>query len=546
MRLLRTIAPLSSRQISYLLRNRLAPPGRPKSPRVASQRRWVTLWRGLRWRKTALKADGRFCFLNEVRAISAPDVWHDREASLLWQYHLHYLDDLFVVGGESRADDALRLLESWIENNPPTQGVGWAPFPLSLRIVNIVKLLASLDSKPKPAFLNSLALQAAALESRLEYHLRANHLFENGKALLFAGCFLDGADADRWIRKGLAILDAECTEQFLADGSHFELSPMYHAVMMWNLCDLIALADSCELAPLRERRARWSSLLNLGIEWYRAMTHPDGEIAFFNDAAIGQAPALEAVERYRARLGLADQPRESVSARPSALWLSESGYLRVDPGDGHVLIIDIAPVGPSYQPGHAHADTLSFELSLFGDRVLVNSGTSTYERGAQRDFERGTAAHNCVVLNGRNSSDTWAGFRVGKRAVPKLIALELDAGEVRVRASHDGYRRLVGGATHDRRFECAGRRLTVCDRVEGRFREATAFFFFHPSVQVVRQSASRFQARSGSGHPVLIEVAPGRAELKDAAWHPTFGTTIPNRCLQVPFEGRELRTTITW
>jgi hypothetical protein len=34
-----------------------------------------------------------------------------------------------------------------------------------------------------------------------------------------------------------------------------------------------------------------------------------------------------------------------------------------------VLILDVAPVGPDYLPGHAHADTLSFELSLFGQRA---------------------------------------------------------------------------------------------------------------------------------------------------------------------------------
>jgi uncharacterized heparinase superfamily protein len=112
--------------------------------------------------------------------------------------------------------------------------------------------------------------------------------------------------------------------------------------------------------------------------------------------------------------------------------------------------MDVARVGPDYQPGHAHADTLSFELSLFGRRVFVNSGTSTYERGAERDAQRGTASHNTVIIDDLNSSDTWAGFRVGRRATPQLIDTKSDDNRVVVSASHDGYRRLFGGATHIR------------------------------------------------------------------------------------------------
>jgi uncharacterized heparinase superfamily protein len=41
------------------------------------------------------------------------------------------------------------------------------------------------------------------------------------------------------------------------------------------------------------------------------------------------------------------------------------------PEPGNRLIVDCGPVGPEYQPGHSHCDTLSFELSLGGKRVVV-------------------------------------------------------------------------------------------------------------------------------------------------------------------------------
>jgi uncharacterized heparinase superfamily protein len=69
------------------------------------------------------------------------------------------------------------------------------------------------------------------------------------------------------------------------------------------------------------------------------------------------------------------------SPSPQRRLLAESGYLRAEAA-GAVLILDVAPVGPDYLPGHAHADTLSFELSLFGQRVFCNGGTSRYGPGA--------------------------------------------------------------------------------------------------------------------------------------------------------------------
>ena len=89
-----------------------------------------------------------------------------------------------------------------------------------------------------------------------------------------------------------------------------------------------------------------------------------------------------------------------------------------------VLLIDVAPIGPDYLPGHAHADTLSYELSLYGKRVLVNSGTSRYGSGPKRDWERSTAAHNTVEVDGQSSSETWSGFRVARRAYPFDVLVE--------------------------------------------------------------------------------------------------------------------------
>ncbi|WP_413889259.1 heparinase II/III family protein [Candidatus Aalborgicola defluviihabitans] len=80
--------------------------------------------------------------------------------------------------------------------------------------------------------------------------------------------------------------------------------------------------------------------------------------------------------------------------------------------------MDVAPVGPAYLPGHAHADTLSFELSVSGQRVVVNGGTSRYGLGPLRLRERETAAHSTVEVAKQSSSEVWGGFRSGPPGVP--------------------------------------------------------------------------------------------------------------------------------
>ena len=96
-------------------------------------------------------------------------------------------------------------------------------------------------------------------------------------------------------------------------------------------------------------------------------------------------------------------------------YLQDSGYIRYE-SNGLVLIIDVAEVCPSYLPAHAHADTLSYEFSYKNQRIIVNSGTSQYDRSEQRNFERGTSAHSTLEIDGRDSSEIWDIFRVAKRA----------------------------------------------------------------------------------------------------------------------------------
>jgi len=133
----------------------------------------------------------RFRLLNVERELQAPRDWDDPSVAALWRYHLHYFDDLNAEGAEQRTGWNREVLQRWVVENPPGEGIGWDPYPTSLRIVNWVKWgLRQRDSAkadtPTPNIpddLNgSLAVQARWLWRRLEHHLLGNHLLANAKA----------------------------------------------------------------------------------------------------------------------------------------------------------------------------------------------------------------------------------------------------------------------------------------------------------------------------------------------------------------------------
>ena len=331
-------------------------------------------------RPVSMLGPSRFRFLNQTHDAIGSETWNDPTRDKLWLYNLHYFDDLNADEAPARAVWHRALVQRWISENPPGQGNGWEPYPTSLRIVNWVKWLLREGTRGNEALpSSSLAIQAHWLSRRLEHHLLGNHLFANAKALVFAGAFFVGPEAERWRRLGQRLLRRELGEQILADGGHFERSPMYHAILLEDVLDLLRLGqvypatlDGALLNLCEEKAAAMQ-------RWLTVMTHPDGQISFFNDAAFGIA-ATEAQLVYYAeqssvipagkpesRPGTSD-PRSI----PTLIRLGDTGYIRLEAGPA-VALLDVAPIGPDYLPGHAHADTLSFELSLGGGTPCQDS-----------------------------------------------------------------------------------------------------------------------------------------------------------------------------
>ena len=536
------------------------------------------IWRDPVMKSPSLIGANRFCFLNVEHDILLASDWNHPAWAKLWLYNLHYFDDLTAVNATDRIDRHHSLIMRWVAENPPGTGNGWEPYPLSRRIVNWIKWALAGHSLPRAA-LESLAIQTRFLAKRMEYHLLGNHLLANAKALVFAGLFFEGKEADAWVVKGLRILNRELPKQILKDGGHFERSPMYHSIILEDLLDVtnfmqcdsdspaergnIANPSPCRAPHRKGELSGVSPFIEAAkrmIAWLKVMCQPDGQIALFNDAAFGIAPQPAALYEYAERLGIHESDRTMTGQQPLAkssieclsfghirlTHLKTSGYIRIENGS-MTAILDVAPIGPDYLPGHAHADTLTFEMAFHDQRVIVDSGTSRYDEGDERLRQRSTAAHNTVALDGKDSSEVWGSFRVARRARPYGLEIkETSRGAVVVRCAHDGYRRLSGKPNHWREWHFDQNSLAIHDVIEGRYSEAVGRFHFHPAATIENRDNGFFSIALPRGEKLSCHVQNGHGHLVSSTFHPEFGLDYQNQCLEVQLKGKASNIVFDW
>ena len=475
--------------------------------------------------------DHLFCFLNQEKTFPDGCIdWASKEMPKLWRYNLHYFDSLFDAG---RSQDAkVHLISDWIAKNPPGTGDAWEPYTLSLRIVNWIKFFLENDTAIQEAWLQSLYRQALWLEKNIEYHILANHYLKNGVALFFVGMYFEGVDADRWIKKGLKILREELGEQFLADGGHFERSPMYHSICVSDYLDVLNLMQSSQAAIKLEETAQFRQRVTASLTFLNDICLPDKEIPLFNDSAFGIVATPNQIFDYARRV-TGYEPL----VIPIGLAIHEkpqSGYYICRNGED-VIIIDCGSIGPDYQPGHAHCDTLSYELAINGRRVIVDSGVFDYEPSSERAYARSTRAHNTVVVDGEEQSEIWGVFRVARRAKPLRAFCEKQVnGSVMFEGSHDGYVRLAGQPIHKRQMSYDGQGSWVIkDMLEGRgTHRMESYIHIHPDFQVV-QSETEILVIEPSGSTLAIIEALGPSHIRaEQGWYfPEFGLKRANHVI---------------
>ena len=478
--------------------------------------------------------------LGQAVSIRSAADWNNESLPLLLRYHLHYFDDLDAVDADARRDWQRRLIDRWIREHPPGAFPGWDPYPTSLRLVNWIKWVWR-GNRVSDGLLDSVATQAAWLARNLERDLLGNHLLANAKALCFAGLLFDGEHAGRWLRQGERLLLEQLASQILPDGGHEERAPAYHAQVLHDLLELVQAWRLVGLSPPEEVVRRIPPMLR----WLQVMIHPDGEVAFFNDSVVGQAPCYAHLHQMAAALGIVDGEISPLGDAD----LVASGYARLQRG-GMMLLLDLAAIGADSQPGHAHADTLSFECSLHGRRLIVNSGIDRYGCDAQRQWQRSTAAHSTVEVDGADSSEVWGGFRVARRASVVDRGVSARGEAARAWGAHDGYCRLQGVGLHRREWSLRDGQIAIHDTVDGDGRHRlVSRFYLHPEI-TPEVDGDRVRLRIGGHLLASLQCShPNHMRLVPSEYFPAFGRREKNWCLEISGEWllpARLSMTLSW
>ncbi len=478
-----------------------------------------------------------------------PTMWNggptplDRQAP----HHCAIAYDLAWAGEATHdprfAQTLVRVFESWHDCTTPGQEPAWEPYPTAVRITNWIYALALSRERLPPELLDhlggSVQSQARWLSARLEHHVSGNHLQRNYQALALAGATLVGRRAAGLHRRGVRGLERQWQRQVLSDGGHYERSSMYH---------LLFLADGLEYLAWRrwlgrpvgvEMRQVVSLCGEAGWHFFRS----DGTIHLLADSAQEVAPSINWIgAALRRECGRRPNTPDGAWALPAM------GYCGVrDDKNRESLLIDAGPFGASDQPGHGHCDALSYELDLGGRPIVVDSGVAGYQGHALREYVRSTRAHNTVAISGREQSEIWGAFRVGRMASVVRADVSVLPGKYRF----DGSVHHHHGVIHHRTLEWQGLVLTVRDTVEGYRSEESVvtWLHLHPTFAVTTLG-NNWVARDHQREILIRPIGATRVTAVRGGTEPyhgwychRFGEAVPAWCLGVevsPYDGREL------
>lgn len=410
-----------------------------------------------------------FTFLNVEHKFSSIIDWNENKHGKLWTYNLNYFD--FLNQDNMTKETGLNLILDYIKNDEILID-GKEPYTISLRGINWIKFLSK--NKINDSQINSVLYNHyRILLKNIEYHLLGNHLLENAFSLLFGAFYFKN---EKLYNKSRKILIKQLDEQIYYDGGHFELSPMYHQIMLFRILDCIQLIklNSWKNDDLLKILKKNGSKM---LSWLDNMTFNNGEIPMVNDCAFKIAPTTKELLNYAKYLGV-----DKIDIK-----LSDSGY-RLFKNKKYELFMDMGEVGASYQPGHVHSDTFNFLLYVNNQPFIVDTGTSTYEKNQIRQIERSTRSHNTITVGDYDQTEVWGGFRVAKRA--KILSFVESDNEFS--SSHDGYSKI--GVIHNRKFITNTDSVHIYDELNSqKIYEKVAYFHFHPTIKnIVLKNASVF------------------------------------------------------
>ena len=327
-------------------------------------------------------------------------------------------------------------IDSWFNQNLFMRGINWtSALEVAIRALSWTWIWHLVSNVMEPEFrrkfLTGLYRHGCYLERNLSVYFSPNtHLLGEAVALHALGAlFPQLPRAAKWKSVGAAHVAAEMQNQVREDGSHFEQSTYYH-VYAADMFAFHLLLNPEAPKEYRERLLQMADYLNallgaareipcFGDDDGGRLFHPHGRKTRFGRGTLAVASHLLHRDFCYDDADAQEMAYWWLGPTKNAHWTPPFAGARVfkDAGmavaahGGIQVHLKYGPMGPG-GAGHSHADLLSLTVRQGEEQLLVDAGTFTYVGDPQwRDWFRGTAAHNTVVIDGLNQATPVGPFR---------------------------------------------------------------------------------------------------------------------------------------
>ncbi|MBX2869750.1 MAG: heparinase II/III family protein [Acidiferrobacterales bacterium] len=448
--------------------------------------------------------------------------------------------DSLVHGDPDIRNKLEGFIDSWLEQNPPGEGIHWcSALEVSLRLVSWSVVHSILVAADRPKGIFGLVKNEKELGYSIEQHVRfvmrnlSRHSSANNHLIgelvgVWTACnvFNLGTRGKQWAKKVQQELETQAKLQNHDDGVNKEQAIYYHLWVLEYLwfCWLIGkryeqpFSDNFELiitrmaSFLKDIGGMEGNPPNIG--------DADGGLVVRFTADVDANPFAVCLDSIVCSL---KDTEESDSGDQSRYYLKSFWYrsmlhgrdisnlnnqLNLDqpiqlpavyPDGGYYLLGDkqikicfkCSELGFLSTAAHGHADALSLTIAYKSRWWLTDQGTYTYRSdGGWRDYFRGTSAHNTISVSGENQSTIGGPFLWTRRAIC-TVSLQPTIQAQSVAASHDGYSSL--GVLHNRQLSFTPisdlhPQIVVSDRLtckEGAEEsDIEVWYHFHPDVFV--------------------------------------------------------------
>lgn len=495
-----------------------------------------------KWKKT---------FYKELQTPKGADIKMPWELSRC--QHFLWLGEAYLLTQEKKyAQEIIDEIKWWIDDNPLMYTVNWkCAMDVAFRAVNwlfALNMIADydgLDDGFVKKVTRSLWQHGFFIWNNLEKSIpnSNNHYTSDLVGLLYLGMlFEQTGKGRRWKKKAKRELRKETLNQVLPSGVHYERSVSYHRMMTemlsYPVYMLRRMNEAVDDAVLVRLRLMYGYVSNY--------TKPNGLAPLIADNDNGRfAPFLcrdfrmhgylndaKSVENRLVAVGM--KPLFCTSDKGTRLY-EDAGVCVVRNSNDYLYINN---GGYSRKPSesqsvlgtHTHNDLLSFELTLDGKDIVVDSGTYLYTSDTERRNRfRSTIKHNTVVVDDEEQNEAVGTFLL-KRNVKKGNLIKNKDGEYK-----GDYTTLSGQMHHERTFTTNDTNLLITDFLTKKGANHIAKNFFHFAENIVpRYINERIELTDGAF--ITFSIKPKNITIEDDELSPSFGVLVPSKTAVVTYE----------